>query len=94
LSQWRAGEILSGGARAFQKYEAGTQSDSDPMSRLLTILENDLALLEKLSPDSSASRPSLPKRYPSDDPRSRGPLLGPQINSKEFRKRADSIQIT
>ncbi len=48
LSQRKAGEILGGGPRAFQKYEAGTQAVSVPMSRLLTLLSNDPKRLEEL----------------------------------------------
>ena len=35
LSQRRAGEVLGGGPRAFQKYESGKQAVSVPMSNLL-----------------------------------------------------------
>jgi hypothetical protein len=38
LSQRKAGQILGGGPRAFQKYEAGTQAVSVPMSRLGVVL--------------------------------------------------------
>ena len=48
LSQRKAGELLGGGPRAFQKYEAGKQAVSVPMSRLLTLLANDPKRLREL----------------------------------------------
>lgn len=48
LSQRMAGKLLGGGPRAFQKYEAGTQAVSVPMSRLLTLLANDPKRLREL----------------------------------------------
>jgi HTH-type transcriptional regulator/antitoxin MqsA len=48
LSQRKAGELLGGGPRAFQKYEAGTQAVSSPMSHLLTLLANDPKRLDEL----------------------------------------------
>ena len=48
LSQRKAGEILGGGPRAFQKYEAGKQAVSVPMSRLLTLLANKPKRLREL----------------------------------------------
>lgn len=48
LSQRKAGELLGGGPRAFQKYEAGTQAVSAPMSHLLTLLANDPTRLDEL----------------------------------------------
>jgi HTH-type transcriptional regulator/antitoxin MqsA len=41
LSQRRAGALLGGGPRSFQKYERGTQAVSTPMSHLLRLLDND-----------------------------------------------------
>lgn len=41
LSQRRAGEVLGGGPRAFQKYESGEQQVSVPMANLLRLLNND-----------------------------------------------------
>jgi HTH-type transcriptional regulator / antitoxin MqsA len=49
LSQRKAGELLGGGPRAFQKYEAGTQAVSTPMSNLLRLLANDPSRLEELA---------------------------------------------
>ncbi len=49
LSQRKAGEILGGGARAFQKYESGKQAVSVPMSHLLTLLSNDPKRLRELA---------------------------------------------
>src|SRR5437870_751752 len=41
LSQRRAGELLGGGPRAFQKYESGQQQVSVPMTNLLRLLDRD-----------------------------------------------------
>jgi HTH-type transcriptional regulator/antitoxin MqsA len=58
LSQRKAGEILGGGPRAFQKYEAGKQAVSVPMSRLLTLLANNPKRLRELpSAPKAAKRP-------------------------------------
>jgi HTH-type transcriptional regulator/antitoxin MqsA len=51
LSQRKAGELLGGGPRAFQKYEAGSQTPSVPMSHLLTLLAHDPRRLEELRPE-------------------------------------------
>lgn len=61
LSQRKAGEVLGGGPRAFQKYESGKQAVSVPMSNLLRLLARDPARLEEI-------RPRLPR---SPMPRSR-----------------------
>jgi HTH-type transcriptional regulator / antitoxin MqsA len=58
LSQRAAGELLGGGPRAFQKYEAGKQAVSTPMSNLLRLLANDPARLDELR-DASKSRGSV-----------------------------------
>jgi HTH-type transcriptional regulator/antitoxin MqsA len=64
LSQRRAGEILGGGPRAFQKYESGKQAVSVPMSNLLRLLAGDPARLRELVPmvQASRSRASRPRR--------------------------------
>lgn len=49
LSQRKAGELLGGGPRAFQKYEAGTQQVSLPMTNLLRLLARDPQRLKELS---------------------------------------------
>jgi HTH-type transcriptional regulator/antitoxin MqsA len=54
LSQRKAGELLGGGPRAFQKYEAGSQTPSVPMSHLLTLLARDPRRLEELRADAKA----------------------------------------
>jgi HTH-type transcriptional regulator / antitoxin MqsA len=56
LSQRKAGEILGGGPRAFQKYEAGKQAVSVPMSRLLTLLANNPKRLRELPGAPKAAR--------------------------------------
>jgi HTH-type transcriptional regulator / antitoxin MqsA len=48
LSQRKAGEILGGGKRGFQKYEAGKQQLSTPMNQLLRLLANDPTRLREL----------------------------------------------
>ena len=48
LSQRRAGALLGGGARAFQRYEAGAVIVSRPMSNLLALLDRNPDLLAEL----------------------------------------------
>jgi HTH-type transcriptional regulator / antitoxin MqsA len=48
LSQRRAGMLLGGGPRAFQKYESGKQAVSVPMSHLLRLLEKDPKRLHEI----------------------------------------------
>jgi HTH-type transcriptional regulator/antitoxin MqsA len=57
LSQRKAGELLGGGPRAFQKYEAGSQTPSVPMTHLLTLLARDPRRLKELR-----SEPPRPAR--------------------------------
>ena len=65
LSQRKAGELLGGGPRAFQKYEAGSQTPSVPMTHLLTLLARDPRRLTELQPVTSAPvRPRSPKVSP------------------------------
>ena len=54
LSQRRAGEVLGGGPRAFQKYESGEVAVSRPMANLLRLLEHDPARLKELLTDRAA----------------------------------------
>ena len=62
LSQRQAGELLGGGPRAFQKYEAGSQTPSVPMSHLLTLLARDPSRLTELRSESRGpARPSVSK---------------------------------
>jgi HTH-type transcriptional regulator/antitoxin MqsA len=49
LSQRRAGEVLGGGPRAFQKYESGKQAVSVPMSILLRLLARDPSRLREIA---------------------------------------------
>lgn len=49
LSQRRAGELLGGGPRAFQKYESGEQQVSVPMANLLRLLARDPRRLHELT---------------------------------------------
>ena len=49
LSQRKAGELLGGGPRAFQKYERGLVTVSKPMSNLLRLLDADPSGLADLS---------------------------------------------
>ena len=48
LSQRRAGELLGGGPRAFQKYEAGLVAVSTAMSNLLRLLDKDPKRIKEL----------------------------------------------
>jgi HTH-type transcriptional regulator/antitoxin MqsA len=48
LSQRRAGDLLGGGPRAFQKYESGQVMVSAAMSNLLRLLDNDPRRIEEL----------------------------------------------
>jgi HTH-type transcriptional regulator/antitoxin MqsA len=49
LSQRRAGDLLGGGPRAFQKYESGQVMVSAAMSNLLRLLDNDPRRIEELA---------------------------------------------
>ena len=55
LSQRRAGELLGGGPRAFQKYESGGQQVSVPMANLLRLLERDPRRLTEIAKSRSGS---------------------------------------
>lgn len=59
LSQRKAGEILGGGPRAFQKYESGKQAVSVPMSNLLRLLARDPNRLHEIIP--KAPRSPMPR---------------------------------
>ncbi len=68
LSQRKAGEMLGGGPRAFQKYESGSVVVSAPMSKLLTLLGNDPSRLKELElPPAveAATPPAVPRSSPS-----------------------------
>ena len=54
LSQRKAGEILGGGPRAFQKYESGEVLVSKPMAQLLRLLERDPSRLKELARAAAA----------------------------------------
>jgi HTH-type transcriptional regulator/antitoxin MqsA len=54
--------LLGGGPRAFQKYEAGTQAVSSPMSHLLTLLANDPKRLDELRGLRSTARQRAPRQ--------------------------------
>jgi HTH-type transcriptional regulator / antitoxin MqsA len=58
LSQRKAGELLGGGPRAFQKYESGEQAVSVPMAQLLRLLANDPKRLSELAKAGPAVRPA------------------------------------
>ena len=62
LSQRKAGELLGGGPRAFQKYEAGAQAVSVPMSHLLTLLANDPKRLRELPTVAQVAAPPRKSR--------------------------------
>lgn len=48
LSQRKAGDVLGGGPRAFQKYESGEVTVSRPMAQLLRLLDRDPSRLKEL----------------------------------------------
>jgi HTH-type transcriptional regulator/antitoxin MqsA len=54
LSQRRAGELLGGGPRAFQKYESGEVVVSRPMANLLLLLDRDPSRLKELIAERAA----------------------------------------
>jgi HTH-type transcriptional regulator / antitoxin MqsA len=62
LSQRKAGEVLGGGPRAFQKYESGKQAVSTPMSHLLRLLKRDPARLKEIIVASSLDEVMKPKK--------------------------------
>lgn len=66
LSQRKAGELLGGGPRAFQKYESGKQAVSVPMSHLLRLLARDPSRLKELQ-----AGPLSPRRRSKESPRPR-----------------------
>lgn len=79
LSQRKAGELLGGGPRAFQKYESGSQSPSVPMSHLLTLLAHDPRRLEELraTPKGPSRAPSIRKaRRAKRPPSNRRRIVG------------------
>jgi len=61
LTQRKAGQLLGGGPRAFQKYEAGTQAVSVPMSNLLRLLARDPSRIRELRP---ANRKAAARQRP------------------------------
>ena len=59
LTQEQAGEVIGGGPRAFQKYEAGDLVPSRAVSSALTLLDHDpsgLSILVARPPVSAATR--------------------------------------
>jgi HTH-type transcriptional regulator/antitoxin MqsA len=54
FSQRKAGDILGGGPRAFQKYEQGSIGISRAMSNLLRLLDQNPDLLHCLDPGKAA----------------------------------------
>ena len=88
LSQRKAGELLGGGPRAFQKYEAGSQTPSVPMTHLLTLLASDPRRLGELRAapiDTRKSRPSSTPRRGQRGPSNRRNIVG---NVAQRRRRA------
>lgn len=61
LSQRRAGELLGGGPRAFQKYESGGQQVSVPMANLLRLLEKDPRRLREIAKEMTVNRSARPR---------------------------------
>jgi HTH-type transcriptional regulator/antitoxin MqsA len=62
LSQRKAGELIGGGPRSFQKYESGKQAVSVPMSHLLRLLGHDPRRLREIAPDGAGPRGSSSRR--------------------------------
>lgn len=62
ISQRKAGELLGGGPRAFQKYESGAQAASAPMSNLLRLLANDPSRLREIVSEVPARRGTRTRR--------------------------------
>ncbi|MBI3517196.1 MAG: type II toxin-antitoxin system MqsA family antitoxin [Proteobacteria bacterium] len=60
LSQRRAGHLLGGGPRAFQKYETGQVEPSVAVLNLLTLIANDPSRLDELMSADMAERPAYP----------------------------------
>ena len=56
LTQRRAGEIIGGGANAFQKYEAGDVVASQAMSHLLRLLDKHPELLAEIESHAGADK--------------------------------------
>jgi HTH-type transcriptional regulator/antitoxin MqsA len=84
LSQRKAGELLGGGPRAFQKYESGSVVVSAPMSNLLTLLNNEPSRLKELEGAQEGVAPAastVPARsilsaFPKRASKSRGSRAG------------------
>lgn len=55
LTQRRAGALLGGGERAFQKYESGDVVVSRPMANLLRLLDRDPARLAEIADQEGRS---------------------------------------
>jgi HTH-type transcriptional regulator/antitoxin MqsA len=68
LSQRKAGELLGGGPRAFQKYESGKQAVSVPMSNLLRLLDHDPRRLREIVPDGPGLQKPASKRRNNGQP--------------------------
>jgi len=64
LSQRRAGELLGGGPRAFQKYESGSQQVSVPMTNLLRLLAKDPKRLAELSGSAAKAKGLVARDVP------------------------------
>ena len=71
LSQRKAGELLGGGPRAFQKYESGKQAVSVPMSNLLRLLVNEPSRLDELRSPPSGARRMSPRAVRRAQPKER-----------------------
>lgn len=73
LTQVLAGEIIGGGPRAFQKYEAGDLLPSRAISSALLLLDNDPEALELLKPRPQEQ--ATPARPPSLKPKAKRPRV-------------------
>ncbi|MBM4370998.1 MAG: type II toxin-antitoxin system MqsA family antitoxin [Deltaproteobacteria bacterium] len=67
ISQRRAGALLGGGPRSFQKYEAGTDWVTRSMANLLRLLDSDPGLLRVIGGDEGAPAPRRGRKPPSPE---------------------------
>jgi HTH-type transcriptional regulator/antitoxin MqsA len=67
LTQKEAGELLGGGANAFQKYETGEVAPSQAMVNVLRLLANDPARVEELRLTEENLPQPIPKKKKADN---------------------------
>ena len=67
LTQKEAGELLGGGANAFQKYETGEVTPSQAMVNVLRLLANDPARVEELRLTEENLPQPIPRKKKADN---------------------------